>query len=333
MIEVVDFRPEQTVEWKRFLATSNNGTLFHDLDFLSYHPPGRFETHHLVFRRDGESVALLPAAIVAEGDDKRYLKSPYGASVGGLVLPLGQSAETVLILIDRLQGHACAMGLDGIEMRLGPHLYMRQPDEHLGFALAAQGFRLVQRWLTHVLALPDDPAAVLKLPSRRKAEYVRAAERKGAVPREVGPEYLEDFYAMLCRNRAKHGAVPTHSLPELRALFQKVPQAVRMFLCFIESKIAAGTLVFEVNAHVAYNFYPCHEDVYEYRPYHPAPLLAVHVAKHYAARQFRYLDLGPSTFDDFTLNRGAAFFKEGLGAKGFCRDTWRWERSSPDDSR
>jgi hypothetical protein len=55
---------------------SNNGTLFHDLDFLGYHM-GKFDTQHLMFRQGGRLIAILPAAVVVEPkyDEKneRYL--------------------------------------------------------------------------------------------------------------------------------------------------------------------------------------------------------------------------------------------------------------------
>jgi len=50
--------------WQGFLARSANGTLFHDLDFLRYHPPGRFRFHHLMLIHDGEPIALFPGGLV-----------------------------------------------------------------------------------------------------------------------------------------------------------------------------------------------------------------------------------------------------------------------------
>src|SRR5262249_41782415 len=83
--------------WRDFLASSSNGTLFHSLDFLAYHSRGRFEVHHLMFERPGKLLALLPAAIVSEPWG-RVLKSPYGASVGGFVLPTQLTSAATLRL-------------------------------------------------------------------------------------------------------------------------------------------------------------------------------------------------------------------------------------------
>src|SRR5262245_26197700 len=97
--------------WEQFLTSSSNGTLFHSLDFLAYHSPERFEIHHLMFERSGKLLALLPAAVVSEPSGRRILKSPYGGSVGGFVLPPGLGAVTTLGLVDALKHHATAAGL------------------------------------------------------------------------------------------------------------------------------------------------------------------------------------------------------------------------------
>ena len=82
MIEVRELEPGGQAAWKRFVEESNNGTLFHDLDFLAYHPPGKFRTCHLVFSEAGETIAVMPAAV-----EDGILKSPYGASVEGWCCP------------------------------------------------------------------------------------------------------------------------------------------------------------------------------------------------------------------------------------------------------
>ena len=64
-ITVACYTPADATVWADFLAASDNATLFHDLRFLAYHPPERFETHHLLFRRGPSVVAVLPAAVGA----------------------------------------------------------------------------------------------------------------------------------------------------------------------------------------------------------------------------------------------------------------------------
>jgi hypothetical protein len=323
-VTVERYGPELAAEWDAFLEASNNGTLFHDLRFLAYHAPERFDTHHLVFRQAGKLVALLPAAVVREPDGQTSLKSPYGASVGGCVLPGGQRAETTAAVVHALQDYALREGLGGIEMRTGPNVYAQYPNDGVAFALTASGFSLTRRWLCHVVPLPADPAQVLALiPTRSRRRYARYALRQGVTPVKAGVRDLGNFYRLLEANRAKHGAQPTHTLAELERLFRLVPDRVTLFLFTVKAEPIAGALVFELNRCAAYMFYLCHDEQFE--QYRATTLAVAHIMEQYAARGFRYLDLGPSTFDDLTLNRGLAEFKEEMGATGFCRDTYRWE--------
>ncbi|MCS7169495.1 MAG: hypothetical protein NZ949_02605, partial [Candidatus Kapabacteria bacterium] len=55
-VVVEEYRPEHRREWEQFVACSNNGTMFHRLQFLDYHRPGKFRFHHLLFRSSGELV-------------------------------------------------------------------------------------------------------------------------------------------------------------------------------------------------------------------------------------------------------------------------------------
>jgi len=88
----------------------------------------------------------------------------------------------------------------------------------------------------------------------------------------------------------------------------------------------AGALVFELNPRVAYLFYLCHDD--RFTTLRAATVVTLRVAQHYSGRGVRYLDMGPTTFDDLRMNEGLARFKEEMGAVGFCRDAWRWECSA-----
>ena len=324
MIEIQQYSPQLAGEWKAFVDASNNGTLFHDLDFLSYHPAEKFEVHHLLFRETGNLIGLMPAAAITEPDGKRFLKSPFGASAGGIVLPYRQSVNTAMEIVSALKEFAQTNKFDGIEMRLGPSVYQREPNEHLGFALAANEFLMVRRWLTSVILLPAYPDDVMGLLSSRLARYARAVERKGVLCTEAGPELLPDFHEMLCQDRAKHDAVPTHNLNELQSLFNRLPGRIRLFECAVDSKPAAWALIFSLNERVAYVMYLCHDNAFDEQ--RPALALAVHLARQCVSLGFRFLDYGPTSFDDMSLNKGLAFFKEGLGSIGFCRDAWRWHR-------
>ena len=70
------------MEWEAFWREAVHGTMFNSLRFLAYHPPERFHSRHLVFRRKGNLVGIFPA-VEREEEGKRVWVSHPGASYGG----------------------------------------------------------------------------------------------------------------------------------------------------------------------------------------------------------------------------------------------------------
>jgi hypothetical protein len=329
LIDVVPFEPKHRDEWRAFVAASDNGTLFHDPDFLAYHPAGRFEEHHLLFYDRGELVAVLPAAIVPGADGARRLASPYGASIGGFVLPEHQSAELTISLCHRLQQYARDLGIAGVDLRIGPSYYNRSSGDSLGFALAAAGFALARRWICPAVRLPQAREEVARLiPSSRRRTSVRSALAKGLNVSAAGIERLPEFYSVLEANRAKHGARPTHTEAELRWLLERLPDRVKMFVCTLDDVVVGGTVMFDLNDRVSYSFYPCHDERFD--DHRPPSVVLYRMLEEYTRRRFHYVDLGP-TGDVIAgggpcrLNEGNLYFKQQMGGVVFCRDAWEWD--------
>lgn len=315
MISVRRFQPKAAQEWDDFAAASNNGTLFHSRKFLAYHPPGRFEDHSLMLYQDRKLVGLLPASPQGKG----ILTSPYGASVGGLVLPPGAGAALVLESVESLQAYASKAGFGGIEMRIGPNVYLVRPDDALPFALAARGFKASHSWMTFIVGLDGFAAGF----SKSKRYDIKANLQRGLRPRECGAEGLEAFWRLLEDTCSRHDATPTHSKGELETLLSLGPKSVRLFLCAHEGRDIVGVLLFVLNKTVAYTFYICEES--GSKGFCGPAVLLDHVFETLAREGFAYADLGPSA-SDAHFNAGVVFFKEGLGAKGFLRQTWTWTR-------
>src|SRR5262245_32089982 len=137
--------------WNELLARSANGTLFHDLRFLRYHPADRFEFHHLMLRRNGKPVALLPGGLCATAHPPMFC-SPLGASIGGFAVA-ELRAESALSLVEAVQDYARARGWAAVEITLAPAGYNFETAGLIEFALFCRGFRLVRRWLCLMLPL------------------------------------------------------------------------------------------------------------------------------------------------------------------------------------
>jgi Acetyltransferase (GNAT) domain len=321
IINIEPLRADES-EWEKFLSRSVNGTLFHDLRFLRYHPAGRFRFHHLVFKRNGKPVALLPGGISGT-TDRPIFCSPLGASFGGPALMAGLGAEVALDFINALQNYAREQCWGGIEITLPPPCYSFETSGLIEFALFYWSFRVVHRWLCPVLSLaPGSENNYERMFRNRQIRYVRAAKRKGMIAIESGIHVLNDFLRVFHDTYARHGVEATHTPEEIRDLLQRFPDQVRIHLAMLGEIPIAGLLVFRLTASVAYTFYICSNSKYAHE--HGAAFVIAKLIDRLSNAGFRYIDFGPSASDQ-KFNKGVSFFKEGLGAAGQCRDRWFWE--------
>jgi hypothetical protein len=311
-------------KWAEFLAASPNGTLFHDLRFLAYHPPRRFSFHHLVARRHGKIIALVPGGIV-DAAGRRVFASPLGASVGGPAIAAKLDARRTLDLVAALQAHALARGWDGLQLTLPPAVYHSPPADTLGFALFWHGFQLKNRWLCLMIPLADGASGgYTELFRRRQVTRVREQIRKGMTVVEGGIERLPEFLPLFRDTYARHDAAPTHTEDELADLLRRLPDQVRLHIAILDGKPMAGVLLFLLNPQVAYSFCICMST--EHARESGNLVIFAAIVDRLAQQGYRWLDLGPSgQFGRFS--DGVAFFKECLGATGHCRDQWYWEAS------
>ena len=306
--------------WTAFLAGSANGTLFHDLRFLRYHPEDRFHFHHLILKREDKPIALLPGGFSGSPERAVY-RSPLGASVGGLVVAPDVRGETAVEMIEAVQDYAREQGWAGVELTLPPHCYS-DVNGLIEFALFSRGFYLAHRWLCHMLPIIPGPNGGYEKAFRsRQISYVRAARRRGVVGVEKGIEGLDDFLSVFRDTFARHRAAPTHTEDEIRDLLLRFPDRIRIHLAMLGKTPMAGVLIFILTAQVANTFYICRGNGHDGD--RGATFIIADVIQRLAQREFRYLDLGPSA-SDLRFNKGVAFFKESLGAIGQCRDRWSW---------
>jgi Acetyltransferase (GNAT) domain len=306
--------------WQDFLSRSANGTIFHDLDFLRYHPRGRFRFHHIIFTRRGKPVALMPGGI--EGSDERLIFcSPLGASIGGPAVTADLNAKLAESIVEALQNYARQQGWAGIRITLPPHYYSFETADLITFALFCKGFKLEHRWLCPALQLDLEPNAYERLYKTRQISPVRAARRNGMRSVESGVEGLQDFLWTFRDTYSRHGTVATHTEEEIRDLLIRFPDRIRIHLAMLDDVPVAALLIFQLTKTIATTFYICRSS--QHLSEHGPAFLIADAMDRLSAAGFRYLDLGPSASDQ-KFNQGNTFFKEGLGAVGHCRDLWNW---------
>ena len=313
------YRQTDAAAWRAFLHASNNATLFHDLDFLGYHPPGKYDFRHLIALCGTQIEAVIPGALSADG----IFVSLAGASIGGPAVRKSMPAESCLRLVEALQLYCKSEGWQGIEITLPPPVYHDEPDQMIEFALHVRGFQLVHRSMPLLIPLDREKSNHYERIFReRQRRYVRACRQKGVAVTESGIDGLSGFLELLEETHVRLKAQPTHTHAEIQDLFHRVPSHLRVWSAHLDGIVIASMLLFILNRNICNTFYLC--DRASHRANHGATVLLAEVIDALGERGYRYLDMGPSA-STVHFNQGIVGFKESLGARAFSRDRWRWQ--------
>ena len=310
--------------WRDHVLSSDNGTIFHLPEFLAYHPPGRFDDHHLIVEDSkGRVEAILTGAVVKREGDESWLWSYPGASWGGPVVRDDITLSRVEAILEGILGYCRRQGWSGIGITLPPEPYYRRFHNYIDFVLVKRGFRYLKRELTAVIDLKrlgDDVELAFRESVRRG---IRKAVRNDLVFRENSD--FAAFYPVLESNlQQRHGVRPTHSLEELERLRNLTGDSIRQFTVSRRSEhsreeVLAGMVMFHCNPRVTLAFYISHDD--QHQALRPVNLLYRGVIEWARDLGYHYLDLGTYTLE-MEVNYGLCRFKESFSARGFFRNTF-----------
>jgi hypothetical protein len=307
--------------WRAFLGRAPSACLFHEPEFLAYHPEGRFAFRHLAITKSGQPIALLPGGLA----DGSVFRSPLGASFGGPVLAPRLPTTDIVGALEALQAHARAEGWSAVELTPPPLIYRRDGADALGFALQAAGFALGSRMLCHTIALDGlTPRyeTLFRSRARRNTNKLRTANDPRHETKIGDSALLEPFLVAFNETYSRHGVASTHSAAELDDLMRRLPSRFRIALHLFEGRPVAGLFLMKMSETIENAFYICSTS--EDAQLNGSLALFAAAIDRLADDGARILDLGPSSMPDGGLNRGVCFFKESLGAVGYCRDRWTW---------
>lgn len=319
-IAISEYEEKYKNAWNDFVSKSSNGTIFHNLNFLAYHPRERFDERHLIFFRGPNIVGVMPMAVLKDGKDT-LARSPYGGSYGGVAFPCHFSFAHSEELVKSM--HTFFKDNDFSEVRITPppEIYGRIPSNYIEFNMMANGFQLTRREVTSVIKLNSFNSDPFKIMEKRSRSAVKKALKEGVKIVESSKDY-ESFYNILKETKDRHHAQPTHTLEELNKICSLVPGSIKLDIAYVEKDPAAGILYFICNPQVILTFYICHKP--EYNNCYPVSLLLYQGISWSKNHNFRYLDLGTTTID-MQPNYGLFMFKESFGSTGYFRDTFNWK--------
>jgi len=319
-IEVQEYNKENKKEWDDFVESSNNGTMFHKQVFLDYHTPGKFSFHHLMFRKEGELIAVLPGGL---NDAGKSFWSPVGASYGSLVtkdVPYHISLE----LVDTLLDYSKEKNFKDIYLIPPPIIYNKVYNQHIEYSMLYRRFDFEYSYISHAIDLNIGKDFLEHFDkTARKTLHKILREKKITI--EESEDYAS-FNEILIKNKAKYNVKPTHSLEDMLKLRELMPENLKLFLVYHEGKPIAGSLLFLANKNVSLCFY--NMLLYEYEHLRPVYLVNYEVVRWSIENGYKWVDIGvsqdTSAEDPMTPSLNLIYFKERFHARGLLRSTFHY---------
>lgn len=313
MFEIVRYSGEQAEAWNAFVSRSVNGTFLFDRRYMDYHSD-RFVDASLMIYQKGHLRALLPANIVGT-----TLYSHQGLTYGGLLTTSDSTTSATCSMMEALNHHLRANGIQHVVYKSIPWIYHRYPCEETLYALHnVCGASITVRHISSTIDLSLRPRL-----SESRRSGIRKAIAAGLSVEEAGVESLSIFWPILSTNLLlKYGAHPVHTQEEMALLMQRFPQSIRLFIVYGGQEALGGTVVY-------------HTDRVVHTQYISASVAgkqsgALDLLFDHLLRQdwgtSRYFDFGKSSDGDgHDLNAPLIFQKEGFGGRGICYDWYEWD--------
>lgn len=320
-ISIHKYTIEDRSDWQAFLRETNNGTMFHSLDFLDYHPAGKFDFYHLIFRKNGKIIGVLPGGVKEDG---KVFWSPVGASYGSIATK-DIKFELALEMVDAMMDYFDKNGFREIFLIPPPLIYSKNISQHIEYAMLYRKFDFELHYISHAIDLKhgENLLATFDKTARKNIHKIL---REGKIEVRESTEY-DAFYDILLKNKAKHNATPTHSHEDLKRLLTLVPENIKLLMCYHEGKPIAGSLLFLCNSKVALCFYTML--LYEYEHLKPVYLVNYEICQWAMRNGYEWVDIGVSqdttAEDPMTPSINLINFKERFNSRGILRSTFHYK--------
>jgi len=319
-IAIEEYQEINRQEWEDFVNKSNNGTMFHKMQFLDYHTPGKFSFNHLMFRRNGELIGVLPGGLK---DNAKTYWSPVGASYGSIVTK-DLHFEESLEIVDALMKYCKSINLKDIYLIPPPIIYNDNYNQHIEYAMLYRKFDFELHYISHAIDLKfgQDFLAHFDKTARKTIHKII---REGHVTIRESDDYAT-FNDILLDNKSRHGVKPTHTLEDMIRIRDLMPDSVKLLMVYNDDEPIAGSWLFLCNKKEVLCFY--NMLYYKYEHLKPVYLIMYETVRWATENGYEWVDIGVSqdtkAEDPMTPSLNLIKFKERFDSRGILRTTYHY---------
>lgn len=312
MFTIVRYSAEHRTAWDAFVKKTKNATFLHLRGYMDYHHD-RFLDHSLLFFRNGELYALLPANLQAH-----TLFSHQGLTYGGLLMDNRCTAAAILQLFVELNDYLRQQQICHVVYRPTPWIYHQQSAEEDLYALfAACNAQLTSREISSAIALQQP------ISWKRDRKHGVNKARNNGVFIEQSDDY-EAFWPVLTSNLQRcYGVKPVHSLQEICLLHSRFPNEIKLYVARnADGAVCGGTVLYVTPQTVHAQYISANS---EGKHFGAIDAIYDRILRH-DFKGWTFFDFGKSTeHEGRYLNENLIYQKEGFGARAVCYDTYEWD--------
>ncbi|ELD3962693.1 GNAT family N-acetyltransferase, partial [Campylobacter coli] len=290
MIYIKNHTKETQDIWNNFNKNAKNGLFMFDRNYMDYHSD-RFMDNSLMFYEDEKLIALLPCNVV-----ENILYSHQGLTFGGFIVDENMKQGKMLECFEVLKEYMKENNFKKLIYKSIPYIYHKIPAQEDLYALFRNKAELFRVDCSTTIDLQN----VLKMSDLRKRCIKKAQKNKVEI---TSSEDFNIFLILLNSVLQKqHGVNAVHSVEELKLLYSRFPQNIKLFVAKFNGEIIAATLVFIYENLVHTQYLAANEKAREIG----ALDLLIKTLMDEFAKSKKYFDFGIST------ENGGEFLNHGL---------------------
>lgn len=300
MLRIEKFQQEKVQLWNNFNKNAKNGLFMFDRSYMDYHSD-RFKDNSLMFYENEKLIALLPCNM-----SQNALYSHQGLTFGGFIVDENMKQGKMLECFEVLREYMQENCFKKLIYKSIPYIYHKIPAQEDLYALFRNNAELFRVDCSTTIDLQN----ICKMPKGRKAQISRA-KREGV--EIISSEDFEAFVMLLNSVLQKqHGVNAVHSAEELKLLYSRFSQNIKLFVAKISEEIVAAALLFIYDDLVHTQYLAANEKAREIG----ALDLLIKTLMDEFTKSKKYFDFGISTENGGQfLNQGLISQKEGFGGR------------------
>ncbi|MCR4678884.1 MAG: GNAT family N-acetyltransferase [Lachnospiraceae bacterium] len=325
---VVKYEDKYEDAWDEFvLHNSINGNFLQTRKFLNYHPNGRFLDASILFMKDGEIAAVIPAN---EVDNGNILLAHQGSTYGGLVVgeKYANSTNYDWIFAEMIS-YFKEKGYKRAEMSMHSWLYSPCEKHHelCEYYFQINGFSVRSEigFFIDLSCLDENFESSFEKLKRRK---LNKAKRQGLTLKKLSTDTeVEAFYNVLKENMKKFDTVPVHTKEEILDFKNmRLAEVTSFYGVYHEDKMIAGSMVWNFcDKKVFHTQYLA--SLHDYLDMCPNEFLYAGLIQAAKEGGYRFLSYGTASLNNGrTYNESLGMYKEGFNTDSYMNRCYIWER-------